>query len=307
MQLSPSNLHVIRPTSRRSFITTTLGCAASLCVPAISAPVPIQFGSQLYGWGQYYQREGKNFNSHLSEIFSALHDMGYDYAETSLDIAKPETNVKQAELLILKGLKPVSLYSGGTFHETSKAGKAVEQIIAAATHCAKAGFKIINCNPDAIGRNKTAEELGTQARALQTLGEGLETLGLKLGIHHHTPELANEAKEFHSNFQNTPASKVGFCYDVHWVFRGGIKPEAALKDYGSRIVSWHLRQSRRGIWWEDMDTGDIDYGAIARYAKNQLLSPNYTVELALEEGTKLTRNAVDNHRKSLEFVRAIFG
>jgi inosose dehydratase len=139
------------------------------------------------------------------------------------------------------------------------------------------------------------------------LGAGLSKISIRLGIHNHTPEMADHAREFHYNMDQTDPKLVGLCYDVHWVFRGGIQPADCLKQYGSRIVSWHLRQSRDGIWWEDLDTGDIDYEAVARYAKEHLLTAPLSVELALEKGTKITRSVVDNHRRSREFVRRVFG
>ena len=50
-------------------------------------------GTQLYGWGQYYERAGKKLYEHLDEVFSAIKDAGYDYAEGSLDVNRPESNV----------------------------------------------------------------------------------------------------------------------------------------------------------------------------------------------------------------------
>jgi hypothetical protein len=61
------------------------------------------------------------------------------------------------------------------------------------------------------------------------------------------------------------------------------------------------------VWWEDLDTGDVDYTAIARYAREHRLAPVYAVELALEAGTRITRSAVENHRRSRDFVRRVFG
>ena len=80
----------------------------------------------------------------------------------------------------------------------------------------------------------------------------------------------------------------------------------ALRQYGDRVVSWHLRQSRGQVWWEDLDTGDIDYAEVARFAVGHKLPSFYTVELALEAGTKITRDAVQNHARSREFVRRVF-
>ena len=272
--------------------------------PKLVAPL---VGSQLYGWGQYYDRAGKKLGDHMDEVFSALRDAGYDYAEGNLDVSFPENNAKLAERMKLKGLKPVSLYTGGALHVLGKASETAERIAVAAKEAAKAGFGIINFNPDPIGRDKTDQELAIQADALNELGDELKAIGVKLGVHHHTPELRNGAKEFHSNFRLCPETTVGLCYDVHWVFRGGIQPADCLRQYGKRVVSWHLRQSRSQIWWEDLDSGDIDYAAIAAFASQNRLPKFYTVELALEGGTKITRDAVENHARSRKFVRQIFG
>ena len=80
----------------------------------------------------------------------------------------------------------------------------------------------------------------------------------------------------------------------------------ALEQYGDRVVTWHLRQSRNGVWWEDLDSGDIDYVAVAKYARDHRLARRFTVELALEPGTRITRSVVENHRRSREYVRRVF-
>jgi len=310
-----SQRSVRRPAlSRRDFIgrlgSSGLACAIlgpkALGAEHSKTAVKPVVGSQLYGWGQYYQRDGKDMGSHMDEVLSAIRDAGYDYAEGTLDTNQPENNAKFAESLKSKGMKPVSLYTGGRLHEPDKTAPIVEKLIAAARVARDAGFSVINCNPDSIGRDKTDEELLAQAAALTDLGKGLGLLGLRLGIHHHTPEMRNQGREFHSNFKHGPAGVVDFCYDVHWVYRGGIAPSDALNQYSDRVVSWHLRQSREGIWWEDLAPGDIDYAAVAKFAGDHGLPPRYTVELALETGTKITRTVVENHRRSREFVRQIF-
>jgi inosose dehydratase len=261
-------------------------------------------GSNSYGWGQYAQRDKKKLD--LEEVISALRDTGYDYLEHTMNVAQPDENAKFAAQLKAKGLQPVSLYTGARVHEAAKAGAVVARILAAAKVCQVAGFQVISCNADPIGREKTDEELKTQAAALSELGEGLNALGLKLGVHQHMPEMANHAREFHSNFDHTKPTVVGFCYDVHWVWKGGVMPLDALKQYGDRVVTWHLRQSRDGVWWEDLDTGDVDYEAVAKYAKVHNLPRRFTVELAIEGATKITRSAVENHRRSRDFVRRVF-
>jgi len=266
-----------------------------------------QVGTQLFGWGQYYQREGRKIADHYPEVLSAVRDCGFDYAETSLNLSSPENSAKFAEIARTKGLGVACFYTGPAFHEAKVAEQAVVQVVAAARAVKPFGTRVINCNPAPIGREKTDAELQTQAHALTELGQGLNALGLKLGVHNHTPEMKNGAREFRHNFDATPPERVGFCFDVHGVFRGGVPPLDALIDYGDRIVSWHLRQSRDAIWFEELTFGDIDYGAVAIYARANKLPALYTVELAIENGTKITRSVVENHRRSREYVRKIFG
>lgn len=303
--------------SRREFIrqaaATTLGLAAapSLVDSILAAETesltkePGLVGSNVYGWTQYYQREKKPFDA--GEVMSALRDAGYDYLETFLDAGQPDNNARLAEQMKAKGLKPVTLYTGARLHEPDKAKEVIKSLLAAARVCQEAGFRCWSCNLDPIGREKTDEELKNQVAALKDLCAGLKEIGLRLGVHHHLPEMANKAREFHYVFRNTDPALVGFCYDVHWVFRGGIKPMDALKEYGDRVVSWHIRQSRNGVWWEDLDTGDVDYAEVANYAQTHKLPRRFTVELALENGTQITRSAVENHRRCREFVRRVFG
>jgi inosose dehydratase len=261
-------------------------------------------GSNSYGWGQYAQRDKKKLD--VEEVISALRDTGYDYLEHTMNLAQPEENAKLAAQLKAKGLQPVSLYTGARLHEAAKASAVVARILEAAKVCQQAGFQVISCNADPIGREKTDEELKTQATALSELGEGLNALGLKLGVHQHMPEMANHAREFHYNFDHTKPALVGWCYDVHWVWKGGVMPLDALQQYSNRVVTWHLRQSRDGIWSEDLDNGDVDYAAVAKYARTHNLPRRFTVELAIEAGTKITRSVVENHRRSREFVRRVF-
>jgi inosose dehydratase len=268
------------------------------------ATSPTLVGSNIYGWGQYAQREQKKLD--VEGVISALRDTGYDYLEANLNLSQPDENGRFSDQLKAKGLRPVSLYTGARLHQADKAPEVVSAILAAAKICSQAGFQVLSCNADPIGREKTEQELNTQVAALTELGNGLNALGMRLGVHQHMPEMANKAREFHYNFQHTKASVVGWCYDVHWVWKGGVMPLDALKQFGERVVTWHLRQSRNGIWWEQLDTGDIDYAAVAQYANEHRLARRYSVELALEAGTKITRSVIENHRLSREFVRKVF-
>jgi len=306
----------VRSQTRRQFLRqTAFVLAAAAIAPAATFPSGAAektsgatgktlVGSNIYGWTQYAARDHKKLD--VEEVISALRDMGYDYLENFMNVAQPEKNGVFADQLKAKGLQPVSLYTGVLLHEPRKAKETVTKVLAAAKVCQQAGFHVLSCNPDPIGREKTDEELKTQAAALTDLGEGLNSLGMKLGIHQHMPAMANHAREFNYVFRNTKPEVVGWCYDVHWVWKGGIMPLDGLKEYGDRVVTWHIRQSRNGIWWEDLDTGDVDYAAVAQYARQHNLARRFSVELAIEPATKITRSVIENHRRSREFIRRVF-
>jgi inosose dehydratase len=303
------------PTSRRDFLfTSATALAATAVLPsAFCAESSAQadgttkatlVGSNVYGWTQYAERDHKAFD--VGEVISALRDTGYDYLESFLDLNRPEENGRFADQLRAKGLQPVSMYTGARLHEEKTAQETIDKVLAAAKVARQAGFVVISCNADPIGREKTDAELKTQSKALSDLGAALNGIGMRLGVHQHLPEMAKHAREFHAVFGGTKADQVGWCYDVHWVWKGGVMPLDALHQYGERVVTWHLRQSRDGIWWEDLDTGDVDYAAVASYAKQHRLARRFSVELAIESGTKITRSVVENHRRSREFVRRTF-
>ena len=263
-------------------------------------------GSNIYGWGQYYQRQGKNINDCFPEMLGLVRDAGFDYLEVNLDTVEPGMNMVVGQLMRSKGLRPVTMYTGGRLHD-EKAGETVKKIVAAAAIAREAGFGLLSCNPDPIGREKTDVELANQVAAVQDLGTEISKLGMKLGLHQHLPEMANGAREMHRLLRNTDPKTVGWCYDVHWVWKGGLTPKEALKEYGPRVVSWHLRQSRKGVWYEVLDAGDIDYAEVAKFVRSQKPPRVLTVELALEKDTEVTRDVMENHKLSRQYVRKVFG
>ena len=167
-----------------------LSASRSTAAPAEKTLV----GSNVYGWGQYAQRDHKTLD--LEEVLSALRDTGYDYLESYLDVARPDENGRFARQLKAKGLQPVSLYTGARLHEPASAKEVVEKILAAARLSQQAGFRVLSCNADPIGREKTEQELANQASALSDLGAGLNSFGMKLGVHQHLPEMASHGGNF---------------------------------------------------------------------------------------------------------------
>ena len=62
--------------SRRRMVYLMAGATA----PALGSFPFLLFGSNIFGWGQYYQRDKKKLD--VEEVISALRDCGYDVLET---------------------------------------------------------------------------------------------------------------------------------------------------------------------------------------------------------------------------------
>ena len=146
---------------------------------------------------------------------------------------------------------------------------------------------------------------------MDKLGGQLKSLGLTLAYHNHDIELRNAAREFHHMMVGTDPKHVTLCLDAHWIYRGAGNSAVALFDvlklYGPRVSELHLRQSAKNIWTETFDAGDIDYPALAKYLRNIGVQPHLVLEQAPEKDTPKTMDAVESHRRGIEYARRAFG
>ena len=76
--------------------------------------------------------------------------------------------------------------------------------------------------------------------------------------------------------------------------------------YGARITELHLRQSVNGVWSEALGDGDVDYPALGKRLLEIGVKPHLVLEQAPEKGTPETMDAVESHRRSLEYARRVF-
>jgi len=107
--------------------------------------------------------------------------------------------------------------------------------------------------------------------------------------------------------RHTDPDKVGICLDLHWVARGRQDPYRLLQDAGKRVLDLHLRNSRNGVWSEELGDGEIDYGRIGAILKQIAYQGFYTVELAYESKTPHTRSLPEDLQRSREYVQRVLG
>jgi inosose dehydratase len=266
-------------------------------------------GTAGYVWVQIYEQQGKKLNEHLDETLKQIAEAGFQAWEQGIESAAHAANLKS--LLPKYGLKMPSIYAGGVMH-TDGWQKVVEDVVSRARLALAWGAKIVVCNPNPIAwgksLDKTDEQLKIQAEALQNLSDKLTAEGLAIAYHTHDAEMRCAAREFHHMMQST---NVGFCCDTHWIYRGAGDSQVAMYDalkmYGGRLRSLHVRQSHQGIWSEVFDAGDLDYRPLANELKSNGFNGPIVVEQCFETGTPQTLTPVERHRRSREYVREVFG
>ncbi len=271
-----------------------------------SAPV----AAMMYIWTQHFQNAGgKKLEDNLDEAFNVTKNAGFSAIEGWLSwFATPEAGKATAAALARHKLSMFAAYTGGRLHDGT-APSVIDRIVSEARLARLNGVTIIVLNPDvkSDGSEKSESELDQQAKNLDTLGARLRESGLSLAIHSHDKEMRSAAREWHHILANTKPAFVGFCMDVHWIYRGGQDPLALLEAVGPRILDLHLRNSQAGVWSQDLDDGDVDYKKIAALLKRQGFKGQLTVELAHEKATPSTRPLGENLARSRIYVRRIFG
>jgi inosose dehydratase len=154
---------------------------------------------------------------------------------------------------------------------------------------------------------KLTLSLSIQTRALDQLGQTLSREGFELRVHHHSPEMADNAREWRHILNHTDPKYVWLCLDLDWIHQGDQDPISLLKEANSRVKEIHVRNSRNRLWLESVQDGDIDYAAVAAYLKGAQLSPLIVVELAYKQNTVVTRSLVEDLRVSRLYTERVFG
>jgi inosose dehydratase len=202
-----------------------------------------------------------------------------------------------------------SVYVGGAMHEEGAAEQTIRLALEVATICRPFECRAVinNPNPKPGRARKSVEELAIQVKMLDRLGRELHERGFELWTHAHSPEMAENAREWRYNLQHTDPRYVSICLDLDWVHQGGQDPLALLREAGSRVASLHLRNSAHKLWLEALGDGDIDYRQVASYLIQAGLRPFLVVELAYKKETVVTRSLEEDLRLSRSYAERIFG
>jgi inosose dehydratase len=301
--------------NRRNFVGLLPALAIVLSSQKLLSknPESLPISANEYNWITFYNRSGKEWGKDWDACLG-------EFAKTKIPGFEP--SIKDAAHLseMIPYLKKYqillpSIYVGSQMHEVDLAQKSSEQIIEIAKRAKTLGTKIIVTNPNPIqwesGPLKNDAQLLCQSSHLEKLGSSLKEMGITLAYHTHDMELQAGAREFHHVLQNTSPENLAFCMDVHWIYRGSGNSALAvfdtLKMYGDRIVSFHLRQSQKGVWSETFHAeGDIDYIKFAKEIKKMGINAHVVIEQCLEEKTVQKIDVIEAHKISYAAINKLF-
>ena len=262
-----------------------------------------------YIFQQYATRQKKPLGDVLAEVFGMAHAAGFHNIEINQGFFTSELRERTLALLKANELRMPSVYVGGAMHTRDAAAATTARALEIAGLCKPFGCVAVVNNPDPkpAAAQKTDEELTVQASSLNYLGQILKRNGFELRVHHHTPELVDNAREWRHILQHTDPKYVALCLDLDWVHQGGLKPLDLLKEAGNRVHEIHVRNAKDRLWLEDLEDGDVDYREIAAFMKQEKLKPLVVVELAYRDNTTITRPLVEDLRLSRIYAEQVFG
>lgn len=309
---------ILTPFTRRKMLTSVAQLAGAAIVPSgIIGASPRQGGGgyapklsvEGYIWTQYFGFQKETLAAGEEEALRETHQAGYPRIELSDTFFKPDVRDHTRELLAKYNLKPESVYASTALHEAPAAETSIKSVLELAGFLQPLGTRVIVTNPSPKQNHgrKSDAELKTQVNYINQLGAALQQQGMKLLLHHHTPELVENAREWWYEMENTHPKYAGACVDVHWAYRGGQEVIPFLRKVGTRVEELHLRNSQNGVWMEDFGPGDIDYSQVAEYMHQINFKGTLAVELAYEKGTVTNRSLEEDLRRSRLYTEQIFG
>jgi sugar phosphate isomerase/epimerase len=289
--------------TRRSLLLA--GASGSLATLAKQS----QLAVEAYIFQQYAARQKKALGDVLDEVIPMARNAGFRHIELNQEFFTPPVRDRVLRLLRANELTMPSVYVGGPMHDPALAESTIEHALAIAGICKPFGCMAVVHNPDPKpqGERKGDQELRVEVESLNRMGWKLSRNGFQLRVHHHTPEMLENAREWRYILRNTDPKNVALCMDLDWVRQGDQDPLALLREAGSRVAEIHLRNSRHKLWMESLAYGDIDYGKVAAYLRDASLIPLLVVELAYRENTIVTRPLLEDLHLSRIYAEQTFG
>jgi inosose dehydratase len=290
--------------TRREFVAA----ATAVSVPEVT-PKKSVLAVEGYIFQQYAESLKRPLEAVMDEVLPMARVAGFKNIELNPAFFPPDGRQRTLAIIRSLGLLMPSVYVGGAMHKKEGADRAITSALEFGDLCAPFGCRAVVNNPDPklSDESKTDAELSVEAESLNRMGRALAQHGFELRVHHHTPQLAENAREWRYILRYTDPEYVHICVDVDWAYEAGFKPLPFLREVGNRLREIHVRSAKNKVWLEDLEDSDIDYHQVAEYLKEQKLTPLIVVELAYRRATVVSRPLEEDLQISRSYAEKVFG
>ena len=262
-----------------------------------------------YIFQQYAQSLKQPLEAVIPQALRMVRTAGFRNIELNTAFLLPPQRAQTLSIIRSNGLQMPSMYVGGAMHEESKADQTISKALEFGDVCRAVWmqrYRHIIPTPSRTMYPRQIPSWRVQSESLNRMGRKLAANGFQLRVHHHTPQLENNAREWRHILQHTDPEYVHICVDVDWAYEGGFEPISFLQEVGTRLEEIHVRSARNKLWLEDLEDSDIDYGRVAEYLQKQALKPLIVVELAYRPKTIITRSLEEDLRLSRLYAEKVF-
>ncbi len=291
-------------------LSASIGSADRLTAQVGLAPsaASTRIGAQVYVFQQFHQRRNEQLAHHLPAMLEAHTQAGIRQLELMGDLLNSRSLGVLQEASRIQGIRYPIVYTGLNLYERAGRSNAIAQAQGLAHHAAKLGARFLNLNPQPKPQKarKSNDELAVEAEAIRAIARVVRGQGLTLLLHQHDAEMMDDARNWRYWLQHTDAADTRICFDTHWAHRAGQDVMALLRECRPRLESLHLRNSRQGVWWENLDDGDLNYRPLATHLRETNYQGYLMVELAWESATRLSRSLAENLRLSRHYTERRF-
>lgn len=228
--------------SRRRFLQTCAGAAAAASHLEAAARFRVGITTNT--------RNGWEKDVLLS--FREASEVGYRYVETFYNLVLPWWDKPQELQKIMQGLNLqfVTVSNGGPmkmqFEDASQAAATIEEHVKLVRwikqHFGCDHLKINTGRRRPEGTPK--EDLQQMAKTLNELGKRISAEGLKFGVHPHLWTQLQNRNEIDRVMELTDPKHVFLVVDTGHITMAGIDPVELTRAYVSRIVEFHMKDTR---------------------------------------------------------------
>ena len=298
---------------RREFLKSSVALGAGVLAwgewtfPGTGAPQANKVVVGAHGWVYAAPLPGNDYTPILEQIFSDLKYAGIEAFELMHTVLRHPDAVEHIGALSQQYALPILGTSfGGEMWDRTKHSAILEDAELVIPRLAKLGGRTLGTSVGSAPAPKTPEQLDAQAEVLRKIITLGKSHGVILNLHNHTYEVENDLHDLKGTLARIPDVKLG--PDLNWLVRGGVNPVDFIHRYGKQIVFMHIRdQKADGKWSEAVGEGTMDYAGIAKALHAIPFAGDAVIELAHEQGFKLTRPLREDWKISREFVRKTLG